>query len=328
MVNATREPLYGEVEIDDTWIGGPQPGLRGSRQLKGRKAAITLVAVERRKERSGRVRMAVVPVKKKSPVGRVQIIVVFGLLLGFTEAFGIGWQGDQTATISVNNPRPLAEVLEELGKRYGWVVTYEDPSYLYASDVEDVTLSVRRDGRAEPRVLVPRGGSFNFQYPVLAASGGTPDERAVLAKLIADYNLSGHPGLFGLIRSGTAFHVVPLQTRNASGHFVPRGSLLDRNISIANVERSALDMLRAITDAVSNPEVARVVVGTVPLNSMILTRVQGGAAGENARTVLLRTLEMVSPQLTWSLLCGPGPVPECALNVFSVARPVTPGQYQ
>jgi len=61
MVNATREPLYGEVEIDDTWIGGPQPGLRGSRQLKGRKAAIALVAVERRKERSGRVRMAVVP---------------------------------------------------------------------------------------------------------------------------------------------------------------------------------------------------------------------------------------------------------------------------
>ncbi len=61
MVNATREPLYGEVEIDDTWIGGPQPGLRGSRQLKGRKAAIALVAVERRQERSGRVRMAVVP---------------------------------------------------------------------------------------------------------------------------------------------------------------------------------------------------------------------------------------------------------------------------
>ena len=31
MVNAAREPLHGEVEIDDSWIGGPQPGLRGSR---------------------------------------------------------------------------------------------------------------------------------------------------------------------------------------------------------------------------------------------------------------------------------------------------------
>jgi transposase-like protein len=61
MVNATREPLHGDVEIDDTWIGGPQPGLRGSRQLKGRKAAIVLVAVEKRGDRSGRVRLAVAP---------------------------------------------------------------------------------------------------------------------------------------------------------------------------------------------------------------------------------------------------------------------------
>jgi hypothetical protein len=46
MVNAAGEPLHGDVEIDDTWIGGPQPGLRASRQLKGRKAVIVLVAAE------------------------------------------------------------------------------------------------------------------------------------------------------------------------------------------------------------------------------------------------------------------------------------------
>jgi transposase-like protein len=61
MVNAAREPLHGEVEIDDTWIGGPQAGLRGSRQLKGRRAALVLVAVERRGTKTGRVRMAVIP---------------------------------------------------------------------------------------------------------------------------------------------------------------------------------------------------------------------------------------------------------------------------
>jgi hypothetical protein len=46
MVNAAREPLRGEVEVDDTWIGGEQAGLRGSRQLKDRRAALVLVAVE------------------------------------------------------------------------------------------------------------------------------------------------------------------------------------------------------------------------------------------------------------------------------------------
>ena len=61
MVNTTREPLHGEVEVDDTWIGGEQAGLRGSRQLKNRRAALVLVAVEKRGKASGRVRMKVIP---------------------------------------------------------------------------------------------------------------------------------------------------------------------------------------------------------------------------------------------------------------------------
>src|SRR5208283_3166320 len=61
MVNVTREPLQGEVEVDDTWVGGPQAGLRGSRQLKGRKAALVIVAVEKRGRGTGRARMAVIP---------------------------------------------------------------------------------------------------------------------------------------------------------------------------------------------------------------------------------------------------------------------------
>lgn len=60
MVNTAREPLRGAVEMDETWVGGPQPGLRGSRQLKGRKAALVVVAVERHGEGSGRIRMEVI----------------------------------------------------------------------------------------------------------------------------------------------------------------------------------------------------------------------------------------------------------------------------
>ena len=62
MINLKREPLRGEVEVDDTWIGGTQAGLRGSRQLKGRKAALVLAAVEKRgRNLTGRARMAVIP---------------------------------------------------------------------------------------------------------------------------------------------------------------------------------------------------------------------------------------------------------------------------
>ena len=70
MVNAAREPLHGEVEVDDTWIGGPQAGLRGSRQLKGRRASLVMVDVEKRGKRSGRVRMSVIPDFKKVTIDR------------------------------------------------------------------------------------------------------------------------------------------------------------------------------------------------------------------------------------------------------------------
>lgn len=61
MINLAREPLRGDVEVDETWVGGTQAGLRGSRQLKGRKAALVLVAVEKRGRSTGRARMAVIP---------------------------------------------------------------------------------------------------------------------------------------------------------------------------------------------------------------------------------------------------------------------------
>jgi len=65
MVNLARAPLHGEIEADDTWIGGPQPGLRGSRPLNGRHAVPVVVMVEKRRgprgDRSGRVRRGVLP---------------------------------------------------------------------------------------------------------------------------------------------------------------------------------------------------------------------------------------------------------------------------
>jgi transposase-like protein len=66
MVDLTRQQLWGEIEVDETWVGGAQAGLRGSRQLKGRKAALVLVAVERRGRGTGRIRMAVIPDFKRA----------------------------------------------------------------------------------------------------------------------------------------------------------------------------------------------------------------------------------------------------------------------
>ena len=73
MVNTARDPLRGEVEVDDTWVGGEQAGLRGSRQLKDRRAALVLVAVEKRGRASGRARMSVIPDFKAGTITRFLI---------------------------------------------------------------------------------------------------------------------------------------------------------------------------------------------------------------------------------------------------------------
>jgi transposase-like protein len=65
-----REPLRGEVEIDHTWVGGTPAGIGGSRQLQGRRAALVLVAVEKRGKASGRLRMAVIPDFKANTINR------------------------------------------------------------------------------------------------------------------------------------------------------------------------------------------------------------------------------------------------------------------
>ena len=35
MVNAAREPLHGEVEVDETWVGGEQAVCKEADNLKG-----------------------------------------------------------------------------------------------------------------------------------------------------------------------------------------------------------------------------------------------------------------------------------------------------
>lgn len=61
MVNPEREKLRGTVEVDETWVGGKQAGLKGGRQRAGRNSLMVVVAVERKDKALGRLRLEVVP---------------------------------------------------------------------------------------------------------------------------------------------------------------------------------------------------------------------------------------------------------------------------
>ena len=130
------------------------------------------------------------------------------------------------------------------------------------------------------------------------------------------YQVSGYVGEFSLIQNGSAFHIVPKASKNASGFFEDRRSLLDYRVTFDNRRRTALEMLEALTLSISQASSRRTVVGTIPQNVLRQTFVQDGAGNESARAVLVRTLAATHRQLSWQLLCDPNQPPFCALNLY------------
>ncbi len=87
MVRPDREPLHEAVEVDEAYIGGPEAGLRGGRQLEEK--ALVVAAVEIRGRASGRVRLQVVgDASAESLCGFVKATVEPGAIV-LTD----GWQG-------------------------------------------------------------------------------------------------------------------------------------------------------------------------------------------------------------------------------------------
>lgn len=86
MVNPRREALKDKVEVDETYLGGPEAGLKGGRQLRDK--ALIVGAVEVRGKAAGRVRLQVVPdASARSLTGFVKRTVAPGTVI-LTDAWG------------------------------------------------------------------------------------------------------------------------------------------------------------------------------------------------------------------------------------------------
>src|SRR5215469_10403415 len=152
---------------------------------------------------------------RRSP-GIVLYLIIIGSLISTSiavhrESLVVAPQGGSKARISVEDPRPLAKAIEVLEGRYGWVITYEDPRYVYSSEIKDVTLSVRRDldrfkpGQA-PRVLIPKGGRLAFDYDVKSETNLPGNPRTVVQELLKAHAASDNAGRFRLESNDRIMH--------------------------------------------------------------------------------------------------------------------------
>ncbi len=238
--------------------------------------------------------------------GRVAVAFVLATVGVSSLLIGASSQGSQVS-IRADGPRPLANAVRALEERFGWVITYEDPPFVYAGDLF---------GRANPRDRIPRGGAYTFTCDQPGAQEAIPER--VLMSLLDQFHARDLGSEFRLFHTGPVFHVVPARSKDANGEPLVRRSVLSTKISVKAERRTVTGMLQEIVREVSRSTSIPMIVATIPANRFSQVEVQGGATDERAQDVLVRTLASAGTY-SWQLFYGHDLVPPgYALNIHAV----------
>jgi len=223
----------------------------------------------------------------------------------------------ETVTIQ-DDPRPVAKAVEQLNHGYGWQITYEDRPYKNNSDLMDVTQLVQRyqGGTAETtKTLIPKGGTVSFTLP-----STNSDQLTAAQALVNSYNDGRGANLFAVVRGAKLVHIVPIKVTGSSGTLEPVKPILDTIITVTPQERTALQLLEQICQAISIDTKNKVVVGTNPSNLLMQARTSIGATNKTARSLLETLILQIGAPLSWELFYDAG-LKWYVLN-FDLMRPV------
>lgn len=187
----------------------------------------------------------------------------------------------ETAVHTVQQARPLEEVVHLLIREYGLSVNYEEPMVVHADDIVDQ--SIKRDNSA----LGQRGGTFRFT--VNRSGRNLPDARAALESIVQQYNASGLTGRFQVKPAGPLLSITPLSVKDRFGVLALTQSPLDAPLKIAEQRLEGPAMVRLFCEMLTQASGVKVYPGVLPP-----TLIQGfttiRADGEEARLVLARAL--------------------------------------
>ncbi len=193
--------------------------------------------------------------------------------------------------VAVNDPRPLARVVDELEQLCQCAITYEEAR------------------------LSAKGGRFEFTY------GGIQTlvhqrVAGVLTALVHRYGRTRYAGRFAVAITGPMFHVVPAQTAEGQASLRPGVSLLDTPLQFESTVRTVSEALEVVTTALSEATGEKVLL-SIPPNFPGNRRVVVEANGEPARDVLVRILTSLQPRPSWRLLYDAA-VPAYTLHIHVV----------
>jgi hypothetical protein len=190
--------------------------------------------------------------------------------------------------VSVDDPRPLADIARRVERRCRCAVSYEDQKWSRDQVTPSMFARRRPDGST---TLVPRGIPLRVTLSRDLAQKDRASVFGGLQSIMATYNGSLHMGEFALADDGRMFHIRPSSPS-------PLDSVL--TISRRNVTlQQAVDML---TTATSDATGEKVVVAMSPNNLFVQSTTDLVADGEPARDILSRILLGTKRSLSFQML--------------------------
>jgi hypothetical protein len=206
-----------------------------------------------------------------------------------------------TVHVVANSPRPLAQTLEALQQKYGWVAGYEDPQFISKLDLAATADSGDGVPKSPPPTRLPAGGLFNVDFPASA-----PDEAKTLQQVVDAYNRSDNPGRFELrTNKQGAFFVVGTQARDARGQVSRQRAVLDAPVTLVAQERNATDTVNLICKKLAVSRGIKITLGVFPRTLMAASMATVGGTRVSARDLLFQTLTATHHTLYWQLLFDP-----------------------
>jgi hypothetical protein len=192
------------------------------------------------------------------------------------------------------SPRPVAQILDALMDKYGWLVDYEDPQYTSAKD------TVEAQGPTGT-TKYPSGGAFNFEF-----SANAPDEEKVLGQAVDAYNKTDNPGRFELRKDADGhFHVIGNAARDEKGTIAKQSVLLDRMVSVPAEEHSITDTLNQVCEELSAQSHVQIAIGISPRSLLEHNKVKLSGTKASARDLLKQSLQATHHKLYWRLIYDP-----------------------
>lgn len=210
-----------------------------------------------------------------------------------------------TLHLAVSGARPLADALDALQKKYGWIVNYEDPQFVDKSDVVESSDKRYVVSSSTGRPHTPNGTAFTVDFPSNTASG-MPDAKKTLQIVIEAYNKSSNPGKFELRPSEGRYDVIGVSAHGPDGEMVPQTSPLDAKITLASAteEKPAIDTLTSICEQAGKVSRQTIALGVFPRN-LLARPINISGINLAARDLLVKALAATERKVYWRLLYDP-----------------------